>query len=291
MKYATTLCLICIFRFAGFSATDKDIELLWQKADSLYQIKQFQLSGIYYDKIAYLSADNVTKTKSLLKKADCYLERKEFKNAEMVLSRVFYAELSDSLVYLCRYKSALSSYLNGNFSEAESQVIQARTLIADTLMLTDMLPLYVLILNESRKYAEAKHVLLTYVNKKVKDATQRANSILEIETYYHNNHIPRLKNPEKAKELSMFLPGSGQLYAGYFWEGALNVGLQLFGLGFTGLCVYHKYYITGALVGFAIFQKFYGGGINRAQFLTEKRNYKLTRRFNDGAKKLVFSMN
>jgi tetratricopeptide (TPR) repeat protein len=290
MKYAITLCLICIFRFAGFSATEGNTQIIARKADSLYQLKQFQLAGIYYDQVVYLAQDNTTKTKALLSKADCYLERKDFTKAEAVLSRIFYADLNDSLIYLSRYKSALASYLNSNFSEAESQVIQAKSFIADTTLLVNIFPLYVLILNESRKYKEAKEVLLSYISATLLDSIYKAKLMSEVELYYQDNHTPRLKSPDKAKKLSMFLPGTGQLYAGYFWEGALNVGLQLFGLGFTGVCVYNRYYFTGGLIGFAIFQKFYGGGMNRAQFLTEKRNYKLTRKFNDGVKKIVLSI-
>ncbi|MFN5831344.1 MAG: tetratricopeptide repeat protein [Bacteroidota bacterium] len=282
--------MICISRFAGYSATESEIQLISRKADSLYQVKQFQLAGIYYDQVVYLAQDNITKTKALLNKADCYLERKDFTKAEAVLSRIFYADLNDSLIYLSRYKSALASYLNGNFSEAASQVIQARSFIADTTLVVNIFPLYVLILNESLKYVEAKEVLLSYIKTTHRDSINKSAMLREVELYYQNNKIPHLKSPEKAKKLSMFLPGTGQLYAGYFWEGALNVGLQLFGLGFTGVCVYNKYYFTGGLIGFAIFQKFYGGGMNRAQFLTEKRNYKITRRFNDGAKKLVLSV-
>ncbi len=280
--------MICIFRFAGFSATDADITFLFKKADSLYLAKQYQLAGIGYDEIAYLSGENVIKTKALLRKADCYLERKEFGKAEQVLSRVFYADLNDSLQYLARYKTTLASYLNGNFGEAESQVIQAKLLIEDTSLVYQLYPLYVLILNESIKYDEAKKVLLAYVNHSIADSARRKIVIEEIEFQYMGSKIPKLKNPERAKQLSTFLPGSGQLYAGYFWEGALSVSLQLAGLGFTGLCIWNKYYFTGAFVGFSIFQKFYGGGMNRAEFLTNKRNYLKTRAFNDEVKRYLF---
>lgn len=276
--------MICIFRFAGFSATEAEISLLFKRADSLFQTNEYQLAGIAYDQIAYMSGDNIITTKALLKKADCYLVRKEFAKAEIVLSRIFYADLSDSLVYLARYKTALASYLNSDFGEAESQVIQAKSLLNDSNLVYQIYPLYVLILNESRKYEEAKLVLSEYAKHLVKDSLQRLAILQEIDQQYENSRIPKLKNPEKAKKLSMFLPGTGQLYAGYFWEGALNVTLQLAGLGFTALCIWQKYYFTGAFVGFSIFQKFYGGGMNRAQFLAEKRNYLTTRKFNDGVK-------
>jgi hypothetical protein len=282
--------LICIFRCAGYSATEAEINLLFKKADSLYLLKQYQLAGIHFDQIAYLAFDNTIKTNALLKKADCYLERKEFAKAEIVLSRIYYADLNDSLIFNCRFKTALASYLNSNFGEAESQVIQAKSFISDTNLVYQIYPLYVLILNESRKYEEAKHALIAYVKHHVKDSLSSLKLIKEIESYYQLGKIPIMKNPEKAKKLSMFLPGTGQIYAGYFWEGALNVSLQLVGLGFTGLCIWNKYYFTGAFVGFSIFQKFYGGGMNRAQFLAEKRNYVNARKFNDNAKNIVMSI-
>lgn len=247
------------------------------------------MAGIHYDQIAYLAGDNSVKTNALLKKADCYLERKEFAKAEMVLARIYYADLTDSMIFFGRYKSALASYLNSNFGEAESQVIQAKSFLLDSNLVYKMYPLYVLILNESRKYEESRNILTSYVNYEVQDSSTKVKLLSQIEEHYHMSHIPKMKNPEKAKKLSMFMPGTGQLYAGYFWEGALNVSLQLAGLGFTGLCIWNKYYFTGAFVGFSIFQKFYGGGMNRAQFLTEKRNYKLQRKFNDRAKEIVMS--
>jgi hypothetical protein len=279
--------LICIFRFAGYSATEADINLLFKRADSLFHSQQYQLAGIGYDQIAYLSGDNILKTKALLKKADCYLVRKEFGKAELVLSRIYYADLNDSLVYSARYKSALASYLNSNFGEAESQVIQAKSFINDTILVYQIYPLYVLILNENRKYHEAKGILKAYVHYAIDDTTEQRLVLEEVELRYQESKIPKLKSVEKAKKLSMFLPGTGQLYAGYFWEGALNVSLQLVGLGFTGLCVWQKYYFTGAFVGFSIFQKFYAGGMTRAQFLVEKRNYIKTRTFNDSVRKYL----
>lgn len=276
--------MICIFRFAGYSAIEVDFNILFKRADSLFQSQQYQMAGIGYDQIAYLSGENIIKTKALLKKADCYLARQEFAKAEIVLSRIYYADLNDSLIYFARYKTALASYLNSNFSEAESQVIQAKSFINDSGLVYQFYPLYVLILNESKKYQEAKEALLAYAKHMVKDSIEKRRIMHEIESQYHYKKIPLLKSPEKAKNLSMFLPGTGQLYAGYFWEGALSVSLQLVGLGFTGLCILNKYYFTGIALGTSIFQKFHVGGMNRSEFLVNKRNHIETRSFNDKIK-------
>jgi hypothetical protein len=112
----------------------------------------------------------------------------------------------------------------------------------------------------------------------------------EISALYESDKIPRLKNIEYAKKLSMFLPGMGQLYCGYFWEGSLSLGLQIIGLGLTGLSIYHRYYFTGSTLAFGIFQKFYAGGLNRTEFLARKRNYTSVRAFNDSRKDFILNL-
>ena len=73
--------------------------------------------------------------------------------------------------------------------------------------------------------------------------------------------------------MSTYLPGTGQLYAGYFWEGAANLSFQLIGLATIGVGIWTKYYISGTLLGVTIYQRFYTGGTKRAGYLAEKRNY------------------
>ncbi len=281
--------MICIFRLGGFSATDNNTILLFQKADSLFAHNKFQEAGIVYDYIAYLSGDNVIRSKALIKKADCYLERKEFSQSSNVLSRIFYSGLNDSISSEARYKSALASYLNGDFSEAESHLLQAKTFIRDSSLTYAMYPLYIMVLNELHQYKEAALACKNYITYSIHDSLQKESLLKQIEIMYQASKVPQLKSPEKAKNLSMFLPGMGQLYAGYFWEGALNVGLQLVGLGFTGVCIWQQYYFTGGLIGFSIFQKFYTGGMTRAVFLVEKKNYLITQKFNRTVKDFLLT--
>jgi tetratricopeptide (TPR) repeat protein len=290
MKYIITFCLICIFHYGGFSAINSGISGLEKKGDSLYKAGQFQLAGLYFEKVSFLAIENITKTTALIKKADCYLARKEFDNAQNVLSRIFYGELSDSLTFAARSKTALCAYLNSDFVLAESQIILAKGFIPDTSIYIKAYPLFALILNESQKWEEAKSVLKDYIKFKEKDPEMVSKLCNEVNEMYETKKIPTLKNVEYAKKLSMLLPGSGQLYCGYFWEGTLSVGLQLVALGFTGLCIYNKYYFTGATLAFGLFQKFYGGGLNRTEFLAKKRNYTSIRTFNDSRKKFILNL-
>ena len=87
--------------------------------------------------------------------------------------------------------------------------------------------------------------------------------------------------------MSSLLPGLGQVYAGYFWEGFVNASLQLISLAFTGGAIYLKYYITSFMVGYTTFYRFYRGGQNRAEFLANQHNYEKTRDYNTRLKKII----
>jgi hypothetical protein len=102
--------------------------------------------------------------------------------------------------------------------------------------------------------------------------------------------IPKYKSEKKAGKLSSFLPGTGQIYAGYFAEGVVSVLFQLAGLSFGVYSFFIKNYITSVLIGYSFFQKFYLGGVQRAEFLVRKRNYLVKRKFNDKAKNYILSI-
>jgi hypothetical protein len=58
-------------------------------------------------------------------------------------------------------------------------------------------------------------------------------------------------------------------------------------LGFIGYHIYIAHYLTAFTIGSGLFQHFYFGGINRAGFLADKRNYVNLRKFNDPRKELI----
>ncbi|MFA7380306.1 MAG: hypothetical protein WC150_07595 [Bacteroidia bacterium] len=261
-----------------------------QKADSLFQLADYQQAGIWYDKAAYLSVDNVQKTHALMRKGDCYLMRSNYAAAEQCLSRITYYGLNDSMQYAARYKTALSAYLNSSFENAESQILQLRAFVSDTLLSVNAYPLYALILNESNRWTEAKEVLLQYISSSGSSAEQKQQMKQEVEKMYAGASIPRLKDVEKAKKLSSIIPGTGQIYAGYWGEGILSVTLQAVGLGITGLGIWKQYYASGVLIGFSFFQRFYMGGITRTEFLAQKKNYTLKRNFNNSRKEFVLKL-
>jgi hypothetical protein len=286
MRSILIFCWICISRFAGYSTENPTV--LIAKADSLSASCNYAEALITYERAGFLANDNITKTNALLHKAQCFWMKKQFKDAQKTLNRINFSGLEDSMIFVSRYYTALSAYLIADFEGAESQLLQLNYFLKDSTLRIKSLYLYALVLNETQHWEDAKTKLYEWINSSGKLSLIEKDSLLQfVSESYDPKNIPKLINPEKAKTLSMFLPGTGQWYAGFFGEGALSMSLQLAGLGFTAFSVYSGYYVTAFVIGYSFFQRFYSGGIKRAEFLANKKNNIRIRKFNDKARKEI----
>lgn len=265
---------------------------LFRFADSLKQAGRYDYASIEYER-AYFYADDVsTRAAALLRKAECLKAVEKFDMAEKCLMRMNYFGLADSMTYQARYEAALCAYLAGHFANAESQLMQLFIpgSVKNPQLTAGALPIYTLVLNELQKWEEAKQKFHEWVG--FLDLPSHAKDSLydHIENLYSKKNQPKLKKQGTAKVLSSIIPGSGQVYAGYFWEGVANAFLQGTTLLLTAYGIYTGYYITSVVVSFGLFQKFYAGAIVRTEYLVEKKNYELTRKYNDALKKKIISI-
>jgi tetratricopeptide (TPR) repeat protein len=250
-------------------------------ADSLKKSGQYREAALAYEKQVYFASSNAEKAGSLLNKAGCLKEIGLYSDAQKSLLRANYTDLSDSLVFALRYQTALCAYLAADFSTAESQLLQAIYFTRDSVFKRQALLLHALVLNETQQWKQAEEHLLEYVSYTSAPQTIKDSISFAVKKMYGKDNIPHLKKMKKAQTLSALMPGTGQMYAGYFGEGLANLSFQLAALAFTGFNVYTHYYVTSLFIGYSIFQKFYLGGINRVEFLVNKKNYQLTRAFNE----------
>ncbi|MDC1220196.1 hypothetical protein N8Z95_00605 [bacterium] len=283
----TILSLICILPFAGLSASPTEL-VFFRSADSLRAAGLIDDAIIAYEYAAYTAINNLTRTKALVNKADCLLEKDRIGQSELTLSRLNYFGLNDSLQYEARYKSALYSYLNKNFEESIAQFKMIQQFLPIEYSINSK-PLYALALNETREWTEAKEQLHTWGKYHFSEDTAVMNDFNARinETYQVKNH-PKLKDLDKAQVWAQLLPGTGQLYSGYFFDAAFTSVMVLSGIGIAAYGVLvAKYYVTGILLGYGVFQQFYLGGQKRSEFLANERNYKKERAYNDLLKEVI----
>jgi hypothetical protein len=286
-RWITIFCWICTFLCAGsLTKTFAGNSI----ADSLYRAGQYYDAAIEYEREGFVVPVNSTKTIALINKAKCLALLGKYEDGEHCLGRIEYSGLPDSLVYQGRYEYALCAYLGQDFGNAESQLLQLQFFVPDSMLTRESLPLFSLVLNELHKWEEAKQKLLNYVRLSSVPLQTKDSINQVINEVYAHKKFPKLKSLKKAQTLSYILPGTGQIYAGYFWEGAASASIQLAALAFTGYCVYVHYYIAAFVAGYSTFQKFYMGGINRLEYLVGKKNYELTRAYNDPLKEKILSI-
>jgi hypothetical protein len=282
--------LIFIFLYAQFITNQvagqvNESALLFKRADSLYVCRQYRDAAIEYERIIFKNKSNKEKSLALLKKARCYKQINQFISASNELDQTSYRDLDDSIIYQIRYEKALSSYLNRDFNNAESQLIQILYLTKDTNLVKQSLLLRTLNLNQLNLYDTAYTTALRYIKSSEMSDIQKEKTLNTINQMY--SKPPRLKKEKTARLLSSFIPGSGQVYAGAPIEGLFNFSLHVATLGFAVYEFLDTYYITGYFAGLGMFQKFYFGGIRRAEYLVKKKNYQVTKKFNEEVKNIL----
>lgn len=254
---------------------------LFRFADSLKQAGNFEYAAIEYERNFFYGENSADRVHALIQKAECLKALNSFNKAEKCLMRVNYSDIPDSVYFTARYQTALCAYLAGNFSNAESQLIQLFAENKYTKSDYPVLPLYVFVLNELMKWEEAQKKCREWILAMPLDNNVRDSLYRIVDDLYRADRQPRLKKQGTAKILSSIIPGSGQAYAGFWGEGMANAFLQGTSLLLTAYGIYTGYYVTSAVITFGLFQKFYSGAIVRTDYLVQKKNYELVRHYND----------
>ncbi|HEX5001120.1 MAG TPA: hypothetical protein VFW78_01380 [Bacteroidia bacterium] len=243
-----------------------------------------------FERQAWLSTDNTTLANALMGKAGSLIMEGNYSEAYRTTGRFRYETLSDTTVIRCRHTAALAAYLASDYNSAIAEIQQLLFLVNDTSKTSSSLFILALSYNENREWLKADSVLQVMVRRSAVPKNMKDSLEEVLSQSYAPQRFPKLKNPDTAQKWSTFIPGAGHIYAGYVGEGLLNFSLTAASLGFIGYEIYVAYYITAFTIGSGIFQHFYFGGINRAAFLADKRNYRNLRDYNDPRRVQVLQM-
>lgn len=278
----------CIFLCAIFSETKAQpaLQRFFTAADTLMQQSRFSDAALAYERCVFACHDTNPEwqNRALLKKAMAYKAQGNFAQTLQTLYRINFYQLTDSARLATGYEIVLNAYLTGQFTDAESQLQQLAYFIPDSATFNQqLLFLKILVLNELQKWPEAKTAFTQYLILN-RHPPELAN------IYYDFMRRPRLKNPQKARRLSTFMPGVGQLYGGNVGAGLLNLGLQLGLLSFGVYEIWQGYYLTGFGTGLALTQAFYFGGIENAETVTKRKNKEKIARYNNRIKQFILTV-
>lgn len=237
-------------------------------ADSLYHAQQYFRSAIEYERILFEQEDAGIQRRALLQKALSLKHQQRYTDAIHELNRISIRDPQDTLLAHKSYQLAACYYLNKNYQQCIEGIVMVQTALMNHPILTDLLILKILSHNHLFQHEQARQTLIE-LSKHSGNGTLYQQIAHDL---YESDKPKKYKNPEKAHNLSMIIPGTGHLYSGAIGEGAISFILNASALSFGAWHVYSGYYFTGYVVGVTTLERFHTGGKKRAENLAIWKN-------------------
>ena len=276
LRYFST----CIFLLTFFSINRICAADHFPNAKKIYSEGRFFEASIEFERAIYYETDSDRIALCRYYKLLCYKGLGEYDKALEELKKVNMNSVPDSIFLVFSYEQVLCSYLNEDLNQALQNIDKVYLRFKDTLRILEFLPLNILCLNSCREWNNALILWNFYIdNTRLNDSVKK---IFRQEVYrlYDKRNVPRFYFTDKAEKLSVFFPGSGQIYCRAVGEGIFNMSINAALLYYACSQFYNQFYCTGYFVGLKLFNRFYAGGIRRAKSLAEEKNEKGIKAFN-----------
>ncbi|MDP8207505.1 MAG: hypothetical protein P9L92_12630 [Candidatus Electryonea clarkiae] len=278
-----SLVLLCAFNASLASAGDPILKLADSLAESGYSYEaiteykrfifhHYHAADADYKRILAYYEDEIQLSDVYYSIAMAYREMEKWDESIASLEQAIISADNDSIRGERKIDIAVTGIAAGNYSSAAFNLTRIATFSK-----------YPQVRNRARfnlgicyiytyKWEEAFDVLSQYYA----DIPDNKNQKLKI---FSNDNYPTLKNPDRAKWLSTFLPGSGQMYAGAWWDG-INSLLINGGIGYmTGSMIYRGLYSDALIVSLGLLPRFYQGNRYNAQKRVEEFNEEINKVF------------
>lgn len=228
-----------------------------QDARELYNNQNFQEAALAFERAFFENGD----PENLLYKAYSYKKLLDYEKAIRALQRI---NTYDTLLeQRALYELALLQHLNGQYAASYNTLLRYKLYgypFSQNLAIIECINLI-----HTQKWDEAR--ALMFMEQDLLDLTDE-----DIEKILPEGLEPKKK--KKASTLSYLIPGTGQMYAGYFGKGLVSGGLNASAIAFTAYSAWTGYYFTGVLSGAALFYTVYLGGARHARQLVDKKNHR-----------------
>ncbi len=258
-------------------------------ADSLYVTGRYFEASIEYERAIFNAESQSDIYFFKYRKALCYKQLRDFERAISELQPIYFSNSGDSLFLRIYYEQSLCYYLNAEPTKALWKIDEYFHRSADSASLRFLLPIKLLCLNETYKWKEAQECLHTYIRIQQFSPEKEKETQQIVTNLYAKRNLPHIKSIKKAENLSRFLPGSGQIYAGKTGEGILNFLINASLLAFSAQQAINGFYITGYLAGLGFLNKTYQGGMKRSGILASQKNMDQVVQFNSRINTLIRS--
>ncbi|PZX16878.1 hypothetical protein LX69_01692 [Breznakibacter xylanolyticus] len=248
---------------------------VFNRVDSLMLAGSFFQASIECDRVMFNSDSMELNRIALLKKAYAQKSMGNYEKAIELLTQFRPANNHQDSLWVVKFSElALCHFLDKNFESSLAALAGIRNESIKSEQFYDIRLLKIVNLNSLYRFEEAKELMESAFVDCHLDCSQ-------VDMIYRKRYLPKRRNPETAKNLSMIIPGSGHVYSGRFGEGGINFLLNAGALSFGVYHIYYGYFFSGYVIGFTLLHKFHSGGMHRAEILAEAKNLRDMTRFNE----------
>lgn len=263
----------------------------FNKADSLYNNRQYLESSIEYARIGFYSNDPLVIQDVFYRRALCYRFMDESDRAIDLLKRINLSNVRSDRRAKIIYECVLNAYLLKDYNQVLLLINKFKFYEKNVEKRVAIIPIYILSLNSLRKWSQAQNIFENYINILKIDGDIKKSALNLVHSIYEDSNLPKKYSADKASNWSRFIPGAGHMYSGHVAEGFLALGLCT-SFAFLGAYeIYYQYYFTGYIFGFGFLQKTYMGGIRRAAYLAKRKNSLTMNLFNSKCVELLIELN
>lgn len=227
----------------------------------------------------YAATSPADHNSAVLAKCEVRKQQGLWEEALAELSRLYTYALSPEQLEHYYTQKALCGYLAGEYALALATIEEARFYVADSELRSLV---EALAAGEKGEWERSLRATKTYLAT-LPDGEERTASAEEL-----FEQTPRLRNPRTAYWLSL-LPGLGQFYAGEVWSGLVSLAANGLLGGFAVSEALAGQWLSGWIVGCGGLSTTYFVGQERARLLTERRNARLLREYNDQLRAILLA--
>lgn len=267
--------LIWLCLFSSLCATAQ--QNFTSTADSLLQQKNYFVANLMAEEILFNNSNSTEVDEAVSIKIQTYKAQKNYKQLYDFIATCYQLNTSDSFKNILLYEEALSAYLTNRYAQAVNLFKFCKTTKQQQIFIDALI---IVCYNHQQYWDTAKILYKNFCEKYATDS----NEVVKLYSLK-----PNLKNARKAKILSTFLPGTGQMYAGKTGEGIINLLLQ-------STCIYTSflwwslnYKWATVLLSGNFWNSFYDGGKRRATHLVEEYNRKKIKEYNQALNRLILN--
>lgn len=236
-------------------------------------------ASILFERAIYYENDINEIARNKYFKALCYKYLEDYDRSIDELNSINTYKTDDTLFARIKYEQAFVNYLRNDFRQAKWN-IQELNVRKDIKEYPELLVVKILCCNSLREWDEAMATWKTLIYNSGLPFESVQNYILKTDTLYSKGNLPKSYSDSKARNLSRFIPGSGQIYCGKVFEGIFNFIIHASLITYSVYEFTNQFYITGYLAGLGLLNKFYFGGIHRASVLADRKNNEVILEFN-----------